>query len=119
MYEKGQSFKKYDQDKPEFDIISQFDRELGEVNRVMAYGADKYGMDNWKLCTTEGLRRYRNAAMRHLLDSFRNRLDLDSGQPHYAHIITNLLFIAYLERVNQIDERKPLNACASRLPNCS
>lgn len=94
------AFLKYDTGKPEFDLVSQFDKELGEINNVMKHGADKYGLDNWKLCTPEGIRRYRNAAMRHLLSSFSNPIDLDSGCSHYAHVITNLLFIAYLERDN-------------------
>jgi len=91
-------FKKFDSGKPEFDIISQFDRELGQINQVMKHGATKYGMDNWKRATKDDIRRYRNAAMRHILSSFNSNSDGCSGLPHWAHTITNLLFIAFLER---------------------
>jgi hypothetical protein len=92
-------FKKDDATKPEFEIVSQFAAEIGRVNEVLKYGASKYGMENWKNC--DDLNRYRNAATRHLLQSFISPIDNDSGHHHLASVIANSLFILALERLRQ------------------
>jgi hypothetical protein len=99
------TFKKFDQGKPEFDMVAQFDKEFGEVNQVMEFGAQKYGRDNWKLADSKGLKRYRNAAIRHIFASYFNPIDSDSGLSHLAHALTNLLFISYLGRAAQVDDK--------------
>jgi hypothetical protein len=59
---------------------------LGEV---MAHGAAKYGRYNWR---EDNITRstYQNAALRHLLaDIDGERLDPESGFPHWAHVMAN------------------------------
>lgn len=60
-----------------------------EMGRVMAHGADKYGVDNWQKC--DDPRRYDAAAMRHLLAFLDGEeLDPDSGLSHLAHCACSL-----------------------------
>jgi Domain of unknown function (DUF5664) len=93
------TFKKFDTEKPRFTIISDLLQELGDVNKVMEYGALKYGRDNWKKCTQEELNRYRDAAVRHLLASYNEKYDKESGYSHMAHLACNALFVMYLDRM--------------------
>ena len=93
------TFKKFDRDKPRFSIISDLLQELGDVNAVMEYGAIKYGRDNWKKCSHEELTRYRDAAVRHLMASYNEATDKESGHSHMAHLACNALFVMYLERI--------------------
>ena len=96
---KEEIFTKHDNGKPSFHIVQEFTEDLGLVNKVLEYGADKYGMDNWKNGKTpEHIRRMRDAATRHLLASYRDSIDNESGNKHIHHAITNLLFISWHER---------------------
>ena len=66
----------------------------------MQYGAEKYGEDNWRLGKEpKDIDRYLSAALRHIKaheqEGYR---DKDSGLPHLAHAITNLLFISKLQK---------------------
>lgn len=91
-------FKKYDQLKPCFSLVAQFAKQLGEVNQTMEHGAKKYGRDNWKLARNSDVDRYLDACLRHAF-ALRSgeEIDPESGLPHAAHIITNLLFYRYLK----------------------
>jgi len=65
---------------------------LEEVGKVMAFGAVKYGEDNWML----GLpwRRTIGSCLRHIFLWVRGQdVDKESGLPHLAHAACNLLFI--------------------------
>ena len=68
-----------------------------KVLRVMHYGAEKYGWDNWrKATTTLDRERYLDAAIRHLVAFVNGEVhDRDSGNPHLWHAACSLLF--YLE----------------------
>jgi hypothetical protein len=60
---------------------------LAGVSRVLAHGAEKYGVRNWRkdeiLMST-----YKAAILRHLTDwSEGRRIDPDSGEDHLCHIM--------------------------------
>ena len=68
-----------------------------EVVAVLAFGAGKYGPNNWQ--QVEGAQdRYFSAAQRHLV-AWREgeRLDAESGLPHLAHAACCLLFLLWFE----------------------
>jgi len=68
-----------------------------EVSRVLQFGAEKYGPENWRL--VPDLRtRYMGAAMRHV-NAMRQGyvLDEESGLHHAAHAICCLMFIGETE----------------------
>lgn len=94
-----QLFMKFDQEKPTFDFVSGLMEELSEVDDVMAYGAAKYERDNWKKATSpEDIKRYKNAAIRHLMASLNGeQCDPESGLDHMAHAACNCLFVMHLE----------------------
>ena len=94
-------FKKYDQGKPRFDYLTPFTKEFGEVNKVLDYGAvvKKYGKDNWRLGSNEdSISRNKNAALRHLFASLGGEpIDSESGLPHLAHALCDILFAFWHE----------------------
>ncbi len=71
---------------------------IESIARVREYGVQKYGApENWR--TVHGARRrYFDAAMRHFFAWWRgSSLDTESGLPHLAHAMCNLMFILQLE----------------------
>jgi hypothetical protein len=94
---------KHDNGKPDLSLLPF--KALEDVARVMMFGANKYGRGNYK----QGLQvtRLLAAAIRHI-GAFAEREDKDpeSGLPHVAHAVTNLLFIMYmLENKPAMDDR--------------
>ena len=82
---------KHDTEKPAMHLIPA-NIEL-EVARVMQFGAEKYGPDNWR--SVPDLRnRYMSAAMRHI-NAMRQGfvIDDESNCHHAAHAICCLMFI--------------------------
>jgi hypothetical protein len=60
---------------------------LKQVTAVLEHGAEKYGPYNWR--ESDGIQQdvYISATFRHLIAIMEGqRLDPDSGQPHWAHI---------------------------------
>lgn len=101
------AFKKADVGKPRPDLIpADF---LLEMGRVMAYGAAKYDVDNWRQC--EDPRRYEAAAMRHWLAYMNGEeLDPESEFAHLAHCACSIAMVFALraqdaEDCAVIDER--------------
>ena len=92
---KDTSFKKFDYGKLQYSLIPQ--EVMKELAKVLTYGADKYGAENWKLCDNKS--RYVDALYRHL-EAWRGGelLDKESGLSHLSHAITNLAFLIYFER---------------------
>jgi len=90
------SFTKFDTAKPPMAILFDTSNALGEVAKVMEYGAEKYSRCNWQ--QVDDKERYISACMRHLA-AYQNgeTIDTQSGLPHLAHAITSLLFIQELE----------------------
>jgi hypothetical protein len=88
--------RKDDQGKPRLDLIPP--KALIDLGKVLAYGAEKYGDDNWRK-VKDGENRYYAAALRHLL-AWRSgeMLDPDSGLPHLSHAMTCLLFLSSLDK---------------------
>jgi len=65
---------------------------LAPVVRVLEFGCKKYKENNW-MKVEGGYRRYRDAALRHLiaLDSGQT-LDPETGEHHLAHALCSCLF---------------------------
>lgn len=86
---------KYDKGKPRLcEMIQDFAKPLEEVARVWAFGADKYSKGNWRY-VEDGLDRYSNALVRHLLAEKDAELDSESGLRHAAHVAWNALARLY------------------------
>lgn len=84
------TFHKDDSGKSRPDLIPS--RFLLQMGLVMAHGAAKYGVDNWRNC--DDPRRYEAAAMRHLLAHIDGeRLDPDPGLPHLCHCACSLAML--------------------------
>jgi len=77
--------------KPQWDLLPWAGTE--QVVRVLGYGANKYGAENWRKIEAAE-RRYFSAALRHLAAHARGeKLDSESGLPHLAHAAASLLFL--------------------------
>lgn len=77
---------KHDQGKPRLDLLlSGFPRALESLGQVLAFGAEKYAPNNWKLVDDLDSR-YQAAQMRHELSHCKGELlDEESGLPHLTH----------------------------------
>ncbi len=85
---------KYDNGKRRWTLVPW--RAMGLVADVLGHGALKYSADNWKKVLPDhcGADRYLDATFRHLVAYARGEeADPDSGLPHLAHAVTNLLFL--------------------------
>jgi hypothetical protein len=84
--------KKYDDGKPKWHLLPI--DEMTDVVKVLTFGANKYGDDNWK--NVKPITRYTDATFRHL-GAFVNGewLDQESKLPHLAHAISNILFMMW------------------------
>lgn len=99
----GQSFTKHDAGKPRMTLVPTILKRA--VATIMTFGANKYGVDNWKECSYEELWRYKDALERHW-DSYLDGqwLDDESGQPHLWHAATNMAMLIWHEnRYRTID----------------
>lgn len=86
---------KFDANKPRPELIPA--RALLEIAHVMAFGAVKYGDDNWQL-VDRAVSRYTGAALRHIQawqDGERD--DPEHGRHHLASAAASLLFILWFE----------------------
>ncbi|ANY29519.1 dCMP deaminase [Pseudoalteromonas phage PH1] len=72
-----------------------------EVAEVLTFGARKYKPNNWRQCEDYG--RYLAAAWRHHLAE--DETDEESGLPHRAHFMTNIMFL-HTKLVQIRDENK-------------
>lgn len=80
---------------------------LGDVVDVLAHGAKKYGERNWQNFGDDARDRYYNALMRHLVAWHAGETnDRDSGLPHLAHALCNLLFLRWYERQDKLAPAK-------------
>ena len=101
MSEKGMKFD-YGKVRPSL-VIDSMREAILAVSAVGTFGAEKYSDDNWKL-VEEGEKRYRDAALRHLLAE---GSDHESGLPHLAHAAWNLL--ALLQLQSTVDVKTPVS----------
>lgn len=68
------------------------------VVRVLEFGKNKYGAENWKLSFDRNA--LLESAQRHLVELFSgNELDSETGLPHAAHVISNMMF--YIHHFNK------------------
>lgn len=69
-------------------------RALKLAIAVLSYGAQKYEAHSWRYVDVE---RYRDAKIRHMLDSMTELEDQESGLLHKAHELVNSMFVLELE----------------------
>jgi len=91
--------KKFDCDKLKVHLLYKTLVEpLEDVAKVLTFGADKYGEDNWQNLDN-GFDRYYAAFIRHTNARVKGEtLDPESGLPHLAHAACCLLFMMFLDR---------------------
>lgn len=98
--------KKYDNGKPMVGTLTDvFSRALMAVGACIEYGTHKYpDPKNWQL-VDNGIKRYRDAMVRHLL-KYNAGIDKDeeTGLPHLAHMCWNALVILELYMQEHKDE---------------
>lgn len=92
---------KYDSDKPDLSLLSPI--AITYLAAVLSFGAKKYDSHNWR----KGIDKARlvSAAMRHLLAALAGEQnDRETGLPHSAHVMCNMMFLCELETAeNPID----------------
>lgn len=88
---------KYDDAKIMVDlVVPQF---IEGVAQIMTFGAQKYGIDNWKKPGV-AKRRWIAALYRHILAYHRGEMyDLESGLHHLLHASANCMFLHYLDEI--------------------
>ena len=100
---------KFDSEKPRMDLLPP--KAIFEVAKVLGFGAEKYGAENWRLLDNlQG--RYTAGALRHIFAHMDGeKLDSESGISHLAHALCCLLFKLEVELENaQIEKEKPREA---------
>ena len=95
---------KYDQEKERYDLVPVL--ALEEVAKVLTAGAHKYNEDyeeeNWRK-VPNATRRYFSATQRHLAKVRKGEThDTETKLHHYAHAITNLMFLLEKELENKV-----------------
>lgn len=86
---------KLDGGKPDLSLLLMFGNALAEVGAVGTFGAKKYTRGGWQ-SVPDGITRYTAALLRHVLKSFYEPYDPDSGLLHLAHAAWNALAILEL-----------------------
>jgi hypothetical protein len=96
-----ETFKKFDSGKPVLSFPLGMRKALEAVAKVMSFGAEKYGKDNWRLAKGSDIDRYKEAALRHLVaDCSGESVDPDSGNLHLEHALTSLMMYIELKDKN-------------------
>jgi len=86
---------KLDDGKLKAGVLLDFSRALRLVALVGTYGARKYSRGGWQY-VENGIERYTDAMMRHMLLMPYEERDIESGLPHLAHFVWNALAILEL-----------------------
>lgn len=77
---------KFDAGKPRTCLVlGGFSSALLEVSQVGTFGAEKYTDNGWR-SVPNGVERYSNAMLRHLLAESKSETDDESGLRHAAHV---------------------------------
>lgn len=78
---------------------------LLDIAKVLDYGATKYSQFNW--AKGNNLSVPYSCAMRHLLAFWGGEdTDKESGEPHLAHVLTNIVMMMYYQRnFDNFDDR--------------
>ena len=79
---------------------------ITEMARVLAFGAEKYGANNWMLVhSIEARDIYLNALLRHALAYAKgNQHCVKDGQYHLAQIAVNAMFLFYFDKIGKACE---------------
>lgn len=86
---------KHDSGKPLMGAVPP--NALLAVARVLTFGAEKYGRDNWRQVESAETR-YLDAALRHINAYQRGEaVDPESGESHLAHAVCSLMFMLELQ----------------------
>lgn len=89
------SGKKFDQEKPDMSLLSPF--ALEEIAKVMTYGKQKYGANNWR--SGLAFSRLIAAVMRHLNAYQKGELvDPETNLSHIAHASCGLMMLLEFEK---------------------
>ena len=92
--------KKFDKDKRRWRLLPY--EVLEQVVAIFDFGANKYGVDNWKNC--DDWDRYFDAMMRHLMAWRQGEIVApESGQHHLAHVICNAWFLIWADQNGKRD----------------
>lgn len=88
-----EEFMKFDTDKIRYDLVPP--KAIQHLAKVLTFGAKKYKPNNWRNNTD--LSRYEGALLRHF-EAYRlgELTDDETGMPHLAHALTNLVFLLEL-----------------------
>lgn len=100
--------KKYDSGKSMVGTLCRvFPRALLGIGQCIEFGTRKYPKpDNWSL-VEDGLNRYTDSLMRHLLKMFAGQeIDPETNLPHIFHVCWNALAIAefYIKEHSELDK---------------
>lgn len=95
--------KKYDSEKPMMQLLPS--KALVEVSKVLSFGANKYGKENWR--ELDDLQdRYTGGVLRHIFahmdDEFK---DPETNYSHLAHAVCGLLFKLEIELEKDKEKR--------------
>lgn len=86
---------KHDSGKPLMGAVPP--NALLAVARVLTFGAEKYGRDNWRQVENAETR-YLDAALRHINAYQRGEVaDPESGESHLAHAVCSLMFMLEMQ----------------------
>jgi hypothetical protein len=90
-------FKKFDNGKPRVSLVEP--KFILGIAEILTFGAEKYGVNNWKEAKPEDIQRVKDALLRHQLAYIDGeKIDPESGKPHIYHIGCNLMFLDYFDR---------------------
>jgi hypothetical protein len=95
---------KHDLGKPRMELLDPY--TLEQVALVLTFGARKYAAFNWANGIAYG--RLLGAALRHIFAYMRGQdLDEETGLPHIAHAIAELMFLMGMsQRHPELDDRE-------------
>ena len=89
-----EEFIKYDSGKPMISLVEP--RFIEDIAKVLTFGAEKYGIENWQMC--DDPRRYHDALLRHLIAYAKGEeSDSETNISHLAHAGCCLMFLHYFE----------------------
>lgn len=72
---------------------------LVEMARVLAFGALKYGADNWRHAPVEEAGTiYSEAMLRHVMQHLKGNMHSNDDLYHLAQVAVNAMFLFYFER---------------------
>jgi hypothetical protein len=90
---------KFDDDKPRWDLLPL--NPIEDIVKVLTFGATKYGPNNWR-GVENAKERYFAALLRHIVAYRKGEYkDPETGLPHIAHALCNLVFLHELEAENE------------------